>query len=127
MKDHSKIVYYAEGDATPAKRAGDLIFVINTAPHDRFIRDKMNLKTSMVITLKEALVGFTKEIVHLDGHKVTIKSDSVIKPGDVHMVEGKGMPSIEDSSKYGDLFIHFDVAFPASLTQKQKDELKNIL
>jgi DnaJ-class molecular chaperone len=37
----------------------------------------------MVITLKEALIGFEKEIVHLDGHKVPIKKNGVSQPGEV--------------------------------------------
>jgi DnaJ-class molecular chaperone len=127
MKDGSKIVYYSEGDASPSKRAGDLIFVIKTAPHERFIRDKLHLKTSMVITLKQALVGFSREITHLDGHVVTVTSDRVIKPGDVQVIKGQGMPSIEDSSKHGDLFITYDVLFPASLTKSQKEELEKTL
>jgi len=80
IQDGAKINYYGEADATTAKRAGDLIFVIVTAPHENFIRSKQDLKTKMTISLKEALIGFTRTIKHLDGRNVEIKSEEVIVP-----------------------------------------------
>ena len=44
-------------------------------PHANFTRDKENLKTTVEITLREALLGFTREITHLDGHTVTISKE----------------------------------------------------
>lgn len=44
------------------KRAGEVNMKIVQLPHARFTRDKENLKTSMKISLVEALTGFKKEI-----------------------------------------------------------------
>jgi len=126
MKDGEKIIYYGEGDATPNKRAGDLIFELHTASHPVFSRIKKDLKTKMVIPLVEALVGFKKSIKQLDGHEVVVESKDVIRPGYIMVIHGEGMPSNEISAKKGDLFIEFDVKFPLALSQEQKDELREI-
>ena len=44
----------------------------------------------MRISLKEALLGFDKEIPHLDDHIVTVKKNGVTQPGDVIKVRGEG-------------------------------------
>lgn len=44
------------------------------------------MKTRVKITLKESLLGFTKDIKHLDGHLVTLSRDGITKPGEVEKV-----------------------------------------
>lgn len=61
--------------------AGDLKFVVRQLPHPKFVRKGSNLMYNASISLLDALVGFTKEIEHLDGHKVTLHSDGVTRPG----------------------------------------------
>jgi len=53
-------------------RAGEVKMKIVQLPHPVFTREGENLKINMNITLKEALIGFEKELTHLDGHKVTV-------------------------------------------------------
>lgn len=127
MKDGEKINYYGEGDASTSKRAGDLIFVIQTVPHQKFerLKNKKDLKTKIEITLKEALVGFTRKIKHLDGREVVYTSEHIIKPGDVDLIEGEGMPSQKGGK--GNLYIEFTIKFPDDLTSNQKKELDKIL
>jgi DnaJ family protein B protein 11 len=125
MKDGEKIVFYGEGDATKSKRAGDLIFFIKTAQHSTFERDGPNLKIKMQITLLEALVGFSKKITHLDGKQHDISSQEIITEGKVQTFKGLGMPNFEGG--YGDLFVQYTLVFPKSLTDEQKNNLKNIL
>jgi DnaJ-class molecular chaperone len=74
-------VFHGEGDATEATEAGDLVFVLVTAPHKTFTRQGSDLRTKMEITLKEALTGVNRTIKHLDGREVLVKSSSVIVPG----------------------------------------------
>jgi DnaJ family protein B protein 11 len=69
--------------------------------------------------LKEALLGFDKEIKHLDDHMVYIKKEGITQPGDVIKVTGEGMP-IHQSSDKGDLFVRVDIIFPTILTEAQK-------
>ena len=46
-------------------------FPISACRHPVFERRGDNLYVNMTITLRDALVGFSQEITHLDGHKVT--------------------------------------------------------
>ena len=39
--------------------------------HERFERKGDDLYTNLTISLRDALVGFETDIVHLDGHKVS--------------------------------------------------------
>jgi len=76
------------------------------------------LHTDIHISLKEALLGFNRDIKHLDDHLVTIKRDSIIQPGEVLRIKGEGMPKHQSSEK-GDLFVKVHVIFPTNLTEKQ--------
>lgn len=60
---------------------GDLIFKIKTLPHKLFTRQGNDLYITRSITLLQALVGFTVEFEHLDGHKVTLSRNDVTPPG----------------------------------------------
>lgn len=71
---------------------------------------------SLDITLKQALLGFTKYVKHLDGHTVTIdRADQVTKPGLVLRVKGEGMPVFGHYGDHGDLLITIVVEFPKTL------------
>lgn len=84
-----------------------------------FRRDKNDLHYNLRIHLKEALLGFEKEIMHLDDHVVTVKKTGVTQPGDVIKVKGEGMP-IHQTSEKGDLYVRVDVIIPPQLSEKQK-------
>eukprot|EP00250_Pteridium_aquilinum_P009141 c18467_g1_i2 orf=273-1313(-) len=119
MPDGHEVILDEEGEPIVDGDPGDLKFKIFTQNHDRFQRDGSNLNTSVTISLLEALVGFEKEISHLDGHKVSIGTKGVTKPKEVKQYPGEGMP-VHESSKKGALFVTFEVAFPESLTDDQK-------
>jgi DnaJ family protein B protein 11 len=99
---------------------GNLIFVIHEIPHPVFKREKNDLHTNLVISLKEALLGFKKQITHLDGHQVTIKKEGVVQPGDVIKIKEEGMP-VHQTSEKGDLYVKIEIKFPELLTEKQKE------
>jgi DnaJ-related protein SCJ1 len=49
--------------------------------------------------LKQALLGFEKELTHLDGRKVKLnRKGKITKPGEVEKIRGEGMPVYEASS-----------------------------
>lgn len=126
MKDGQEITFYEDGEPKVDGEAGDLKFRIRTAPHDVFNRDGNDLRTTVNITLLQALVGFKKTIKHLDGHLVDIGSEGVTKPKEVRKFKGEGMP-LHLSNKKGNLYVTFEVIFPTSLTDEQKSKIKEIL
>eukprot|EP01088_Endostelium_zonatum_P019972 TRINITY_DN7142_c0_g1_i1.p1 TRINITY_DN7142_c0_g1~~TRINITY_DN7142_c0_g1_i1.p1 ORF type:complete len:375 (-),score=93.57 TRINITY_DN7142_c0_g1_i1:69-1160(-) len=126
MVDGQTIVFDSEADQNPGETPGDLIFRIVTLPHSRFVRNGNDLHHKMTISLLESLVGFSKQIRHLDGHTVTVARQDVTKPGLVMTIEGEGMP-IYDQGSFGRLLVEFTVRFPKSLTAEQKDAVRKYL
>lgn len=62
--------------------------------------------------LQDALTGFTMELVHLDGHKVSVSRDKVTWAGARVRKKGEGMPNFENNNLHGNLYITFDIDFP---------------
>merc|ERR1712137_1096705 len=114
------------GDEGPHNLPGDLVFVVEEVPHDRFTRKESNLISTYDITLKEALCGKVFNIQTLDGRFLTTETE-VVYPGYVHCIQGEGMPILSDPTKRGDLILQFNVAWPRKITPKQKKLLTKAL
>jgi len=128
MADGQQIPFEQEADQHPDHTAGNVIFTIRTASHPRFQRKGNNLYVRTSITLLESLVGFEKEIQHLDNHTVHIKRSSVTKPAFVQLIKGEGMPHHETPSVKGDLEIEYYIEFPSGeLPEAKKIQFKELL
>ena len=77
-----------------------------------FERRGDDLYTNVTISLVDALIGFKLDIVHLDGHKVSISRDKITWPGAKIVKKGEGMPNYENNNSRGTLYVSFDVEFP---------------
>jgi len=113
MQDGQKITFAGEGDQGPDIIPGDVVFVIEQKPHERFERKGDDLHYHAEIDLLTALAGGQIAIEHLDERwlMVTILPGEVIAPGSVKQVRGQGMPSYRHHD-HGNLYIRFDVKFP---------------
>jgi DnaJ-class molecular chaperone len=80
---------------------------------------------TMDLTLSESLCGFTRTIPHMDGRIIRIdsKPGNVVKPDAVKMIQGEGMPHHGNPFTKGRLFVHFRVAFPATLSAEIVQQL----
>ena len=80
------------------------------------------------ISLLEALTGFQLLITHLDGRKVLInsKKGEIIKPGMMKTVKECGMPFYDHPTRFGNLYIRFNVHFPKGLKDTQKEALQKL-
>lgn len=126
MQDGHEVVFYEDGEPMIDGESGDLKFIIKTAPHDTFRREKNDLHTTVTISLLQALVGFEKSIKHLDGRLVSIGTKGITKPKEVRRVKGEGMP-LHMSLRKGDLYVKYEVLFPSTLTEEQKTKIKAAL
>lgn len=78
----------------------------------------------IIVVLQDALVGFTIELPHLDGHMVSVTRDKITWPGARIRKKGEGMPNYENNNLHGTLFITFDVEFPKQeLSTEDKEGL----
>ncbi len=94
--------------------------------HPKFTREGLNLIYQHSITLKDALCGFVINIEHLNGKAYTInnKKGNIIHPNYYKELEQLGMTKF---NKTGFLKIIFNIEFPNKLTEKQINNIENIL
>ncbi|KAJ1025308.1 hypothetical protein NDA13_004124 [Ustilago tritici] len=116
MDDGSQITFKEEADQAPNTIPGDVVIVIDEKPHPRFKRKKNDLFIDVEVGLLTALGGGKLLIEHLDEHalSVDIPAGEVIKPGDVKVLRGQGMPSYRHH-EMGDLYVNLSVAFPETI------------
>jgi DnaJ-class molecular chaperone len=108
-------------------RSGEVIFKLETLHHPVFERVGNDLKTTVRISLKQALLGFEKELTHLDGRSVSLsRVGKITNPGMVERLPGEGMPVYERASEKGDLIITYQVELPKTLTAEQKDQFRRV-
>jgi len=106
---------------------GEVRIKVNVKNSNEITRQGMDLYLNKTITLKESLCGFIFEFDHLNGKRICMNNNTgnnIIKPGSKKIINGLGM--IKDDN-IGNMVIEFDVKFPDTLTEKQKESLKNIL
>mmetsp|Transcript_57766 Transcript_57766/g.151983 ORF Transcript_57766/g.151983 Transcript_57766/m.151983 type:complete len:301 (-) Transcript_57766:2-904(-) len=125
--DGHVITYEQESDQSPDYTAGDLKFHLRTLPHPVYKRQGKDLRATMRLSLAEALLGFRRELVHLDGHRVLVQSEGTTQHGDVRRVPGEGMPEHNFASNRGDLLVDMEVQLPAALTERQRAALREAL
>ncbi|KAI8910841.1 hypothetical protein EDD86DRAFT_203746 [Gorgonomyces haynaldii] len=127
-KAGTKIKFAGEGDELPNGGAQDMEFVIEEKPHSVFTRDGNDLKTSVQVSLVDALCGFQKTITHLDGTPLTVQSgmNEPCQPGSVIYVKGKGMPISKQPGTFGDLLVTVNVQLPKRLSEDQKAQAKRL-
>lgn len=126
MAAGQEIVFERMSEQQPKQIPGDVILTIREKPHKVFRREGLHLHATLTLGLREALLGFRKEITHLDGRKVTVAADGITKPGDVIKLRGEGMPQHNFPSEFGDLFVSCSVAFPAELTPAQREAVEGL-
>jgi len=119
MRDGENVKFERMSEQRPGIIPGDVIFTLKVAKHKKFERRGDDLHMSMKITLREALLGWSQTIRHLDGHTVVLETDSVTRPFQVIKVQGEGMPLRDDPSSFGDMYVKVEVVFPKTLTDDQ--------
>ncbi|ORY81974.1 chaperone protein dnaJ [Protomyces lactucae-debilis] len=114
MQHGQRIVFNGEGDQAPDTIPGDVIFVLELKEHERFQRKDDDLFYQAHIDLLTALAGGKILVEHLDNRfiEVPIPAGAAIKPQDLRVVEGQGMPSYRHH-EMGNLYIRFAIGFPA--------------
>ena len=123
--DGHSIQYKDAADEFINVRPGAINIKVVVLDHDRFERKGNDLKIRVNLTLKEALLGFKKDLVHLDKHVVELdRTDKVTKPGLMERFKGEGMPVFEQYSEVGDLLVTYIVELPEKLSDEQKAYFK---
>jgi DnaJ-class molecular chaperone len=125
--DHRKPLIFtrlARADSLPP---GDLEVVIILIKHPIFtkINGTLDLQTELEISLKEALIGFDREIKLLNSEEtIKIECRSIVNPYDIKRIQNYGMQYDEDT--YGDLLIRFRIVFPILMSEETVNIIKDL-
>ena len=101
---------------------GDIYIAVRVRPHARLLRDGDDLHTAVRVTMTEAALGSTIRVAGVGGD-IELRLPPGVQPGEVRVVPGEGMPSLQGSRR-GALYIRLDVAVPARLTDEQRQLLE---
>ena len=121
-----QIVMDRMAEQRPGMIPGNVVVRLKQIDDARFTRDGHNLKTTITVGLREALLGFRKDVTHLDGTVVPIVTSAVTQPMQVIRIPGEGMPHKNDPDTRGDLFVTVKIEFPAKLTREQQDTIASL-
>lgn len=129
-RDGVEVVIEGEADEAPDYEAGDVIVKVSARrSRGQFRRGDSSLYTALPISLSEALLGFERNLTHMDGRTINIKRDAVTQPGFVSVVDNEGMPvqgtmmsdaPEEDASAgrdmlFGKLYVEWQLVLPEAV------------
>ncbi|KAI0925757.1 hypothetical protein AcV5_008406 [Taiwanofungus camphoratus] len=121
-----QVIFEGEGDESPDWEPGDIMIKVKTRKDKGGLRRKdAGLYWKETIGIDEALLGFERNLTHLDGHVVELKRHGVTQPGFVQTIQGEGMP-IYGQSNFGDLYVEYDVVLPKELSSDVRQQLLKV-
>jgi len=105
---------------------GDVRVVFKVNNNTEFRRNGLDLILTKTISLKQALCGFRIEIEHLNGKRLAIhnKQGNIMTHDYVKTIQNMGM---KRNNHIGNLFIHFKVKFPDTLSETTIKEIEKLL
>ncbi|MET0904373.1 MAG: molecular chaperone DnaJ [Acidimicrobiales bacterium] len=103
---------------------GDLYVHVRVKPHDRFVRDGVDLHYELPIAFSQAVLGAHLELETLDG------TEDLVIPrgtpsGKEFRLRGRGVPLLERRSR-GDLIVRVVVDVPTDLEAEEEDLLRQL-
>ena len=104
-----------------------LLLFFSQKSHPTFKREDDNLRTTIELSLKEALTGWSRTVTTIDGKQLPVSGGGPTSPGHNEHFPGLGMPKSKRPTERGDLIVEVKVTFPKTLSPQQKSQLKEIL
>lgn len=119
-----EVIYTGNAHEEKDLMAGNLIFNIKIKHDSRYDKNKLDLLIKDKIPLVKALSGDSFEIKHLNGKKIKLNTNQIIKPNSVWKVSNMGFKS---GNQTGDLYLELDINLEDfDLLENKYSELKKI-
>ncbi|KAJ7773235.1 hypothetical protein B0H16DRAFT_1304596 [Mycena metata] len=123
MPEGHEVVFEGESDESPDWEAGDVVLRVRSRKSKGgWRRKESSLYWRETIGVDEALLGFDRNLTHLDGHIVRLQRKGVTQPGFVQTIEGEGMPHFERPT-FGDLYVEYNVVLPVEISPQTRRKL----
>jgi len=126
-KEGTTITFDNEGNEIRDGVFEDISFVVKEKAHSQFKREGDNLTFEKTVPLVDALTGCKIDVPHLDGKLLRVNIKDVIRPNYEKIVAGRGMPKKSSNGQYGDLVIKFNVTYPTTIGEEQKELIRRAL
>jgi len=126
MKEGEFKIFEEEGNEIINGENGDVILVVNQIEHETLSRKGDDLIYTKFINLVDALTYQNFSFEHISGEMITINDNKLLKYDSYHLFEGLGMPIKDQEDKFGNLIVKYNIIYPPSLTDKQKDNILKI-
>lgn len=112
------------GDQAPGGGSpGDLYVYITVEPHEFFERQGDDIILELPITFSEAALGCKKEVPSFSSRTSRVTIPEGTQSGKVFRIKGEGFPNVHGSGR-GDLLLRVHVETPTSLSERQKELLR---
>ena len=98
--------------------SGDVFVHVGVQPQAGIERDGVDLHTAVELTMTEAALG-TSLTVPGPGGDLPVEIPAGVQPGDVRVLRGEGMPSLEGRRR-GSFHVHVRVRIPRRLDDDQR-------
>jgi DnaJ-class molecular chaperone len=116
LEDGTRIRLAGKGQEGPGGR-GDAIVTIEVAPHRLFTRDGTNIRLTLPVTLKEAVLGAKIKVPTPEG-AVMLTIPKGTTSGKVLRLKGRGFAAKD--GKRGDQLVMLDIDIPSDDAELQK-------
>ncbi len=104
---------------------GNVEIILKELPHTVYKRNNLHLLMDKTISLKDSLTGFSFTFKHINDKQYTLQNkDQIIFPNTHREIPHLGLTN---KNSTGSLFVVFNVEFPLTLDDNQKEQLKTIL
>jgi DnaJ-class molecular chaperone len=126
IDDNEIIVLREKGNTLNEFIKGDVKIFIKVENNSSFERKGLDLHYFKKISLKEALCGFSFDLVYLNGKVYTLNnySGNIIQPNYNKVIPNMGLTR---EGHTGNLIITFQIEFPENLEKEKIERLKEIL
>ncbi|MBI1812915.1 molecular chaperone DnaJ [Candidatus Peregrinibacteria bacterium] len=119
IQDGQTLRLRGQGDAgRQGMAAGDLYVRIRVRPDPRVERDGDDLRSTMTISVLDAILGAEAPLQTLQG-QVTLKIPEGVQPGQVLRLRGQGLPVLQ-SSRRGDHYVTVKIEIPTRLSRAER-------
>lgn len=98
--------------------AGDLFVQVRVRPERGIERDGDDLHTAVELTMTQAALGASLSVPG-PGGELEVEIPAGTQPGDVQVLRGQGMPSVE-GRRHGNFHVHARVHIPRKLDDEQR-------
>lgn len=104
---------------------GDIKVIFNIMEHEKFKLKNNDIYYNHTITLKESICGFSINLEYLDGKTYQINNKkNIIYPNYKKKINNLGL---NYSQGVGSLYIVFNIKFPETITDENREIISNIL